>query len=172
MVKVPLFLGSSYTTAQFLEGSSQVWVTAPRWPCEQVRSDEAAKILARLQVNQPADESTPEVVLLRHQIEISIELESTGGLFKYKDVLGSGKVQNFRRMVLSGLVNIIQQQFTGEPQKPMYTRSNANTIAGRNMINYHAHVVYQHEMHLPPNLSLILGGCTSLTYLVASIIPL
>lgn len=40
------------------------------------------------------------------------------------------------------------------------------------MINYYAPVVYQNAMGLSRNLSLILGGCTSLTYLVGSAIPL
>ena len=40
------------------------------------------------------------------------------------------------------------------------------------MINYYAPVVYANAMHLSRNLSLILGGCTSLAYLAASFIPL
>ena len=43
---------------------------------------------------------------------------------------------------------------------------------GSNMINYYAPVVYASAMGLSRNLSLILGGCTSLTYLVGSAIPL
>ncbi|KAJ5580308.1 Major facilitator superfamily domain general substrate transporter [Penicillium hispanicum] len=126
----------------------------PRWLCEKDRSDEAAFILARLQLVQPADESTPEVVVLRRQIETAIEIESAGGPFRYKELLAGGKVQNLRRMILAGLVNI-QQQFTGS-----------------NMINYYAPTVYQNAMNLSRNLSLILGGCTSLAYLAGSIIPL
>lgn len=85
----------------------------PRWLCEQDRSDEAAHILARLQLKQPADDSSQEVVLLRRQIETAIALESAGGPFKYRELLAGGKVQNLRRMILAGLINI-QQQFTGE----------------------------------------------------------
>jgi MFS family permease len=40
------------------------------------------------------------------------------------------------------------------------------------MINYYAPVVYANAMGLSRNLSLILGGCTALTYLVGSILPL
>lgn len=40
------------------------------------------------------------------------------------------------------------------------------------MINYYAPVVYQNAMGLSRNLSLILGGCTALTYLGGSFIPL
>lgn len=84
----------------------------PRWLCEQDRSDEAGRILAHLQLEQPADESTPEVIQLRRQIESAIEIESAGGPFQYKELLAGGKVQNLRRMILAGLVNV-QQQFTG-----------------------------------------------------------
>ncbi|OGE50019.1 hypothetical protein PENARI_c018G03100 [Penicillium arizonense] len=127
---------------------------SPRWLCEQDRSDEAASVLARLQVAQPANESHPDVVHLRRQIESSIEIESAGGPFKYKELWSGGQMGNLRRMILAAVVNI-QQQFTGS-----------------NMINYYAPIVYQNAMHLSRNLSLILGGCTSLAYLVGSIIPL
>ena len=40
------------------------------------------------------------------------------------------------------------------------------------MINYYAPVVYANAMGLSRNLLLILGGCTALTYLVGSILPL
>ncbi|KAJ5404187.1 hypothetical protein N7509_004058 [Penicillium cosmopolitanum] len=126
----------------------------PRWLCEQDRSEEAASVLARLQMEQPANESTPEVILLRRQIETSLEIESAGGPFKYRELLSGGKMQNLRRMILAALVNV-QQQFTGS-----------------NMINYYAPIVYQNAMHLSRNLSLILGGCTSLAYLAGSFIPL
>ncbi|OQD82797.1 hypothetical protein PENANT_c019G03980 [Penicillium antarcticum] len=127
---------------------------SPRWLCEQDRSDEAASVLARLQMDQPANQSHPGVVHLRRQTETSIEIESAGGPFEYKELWSGGQMGNLRRMILAAVVNI-QQQFTGS-----------------NMINYYAPIVYQNAMHLSRNLSLILGGCTSLTYLVGSIIPL
>jgi MFS family permease len=85
---------------------------SPRWLCEQDRSDEAASVLARLQMDQPADVTTPEVVQLRRQIESSIEIESAGGPFEYKELWSRGKMGNLRRMILAAVVNI-QQQFTG-----------------------------------------------------------
>jgi hypothetical protein len=126
----------------------------PRWLCEQDRSDEAATVLARLQERQPADESTPEVIQLRVQIETAIEMESAGGPFRYKELITGDKMQNFRRMILCGLVNVMQQ------------------FTGANMINYYAPVVYQSTMHLSRNMALIMGGCTSLAYLGGSMIPL
>ena len=55
-----------------------------------------------------------------------------------------------------------------QDMSPRYTL----TILLSNMINYYAPVVYANAMGLSRNLSLILGGCTSLTYLVGSAIPL
>jgi hypothetical protein len=77
----------------------------------QGRITEAGNILAALK----SKEATPEdedVVLLRRQIETSIEIESAGGPFQYKELLVGGKIQNFRRLILCGLVNLMQQ-FTG-----------------------------------------------------------
>ena len=45
-------------------------------------------------------------------------------------------------------------------------------LISNNRINYYAPVVYANAMGLSRNLSLILGGATSLTYLIGSIIPL
>lgn len=87
----------------------------PRWLCEQGRGEEAALVLASLQREQPADENTPEVSLMRRQIETSIELESAGGPFRFRELLQGGKVQNLRRVLLGALVNV-QQQFTGKTQ--------------------------------------------------------
>lgn len=86
---------------------------SPRWLCEQDRSDEAASVLAHLQLQQPANESSPDVVHLRRQIETSIEIESAGGPFKYKELWSGGSMGNLRRMILAAVVNI-QQQFTGK----------------------------------------------------------
>lgn len=122
----------------------------PRWLCEQDRREDAAAILEQLQ----QDAAPGEVDRALLQIETALALESGSGPFRYSELFERGKIQNLRRMALCGLVNL-QQQFTGA-----------------NMINYYAPVVYQNTMKLSRNLSLIMGGCTSLTYLVGSIIPL
>lgn len=124
---------------------------SPRWLTEKGRIKEAGDVLAAL-ADAPADDE--DVVYLRRQIETSIEIESAGGPFRYAELVKGGKLQNGRRLILCGMVNLMQQ-FTGS-----------------NMINYYAPTVYQNAMGLSRNLSLILGGCTSLTYLIGSIIPL
>jgi hypothetical protein len=125
----------------------------PRYLIEKGRNSAAGEVLARLESSTatPQDE---EVVFQRRQIETSLEIESAGGPFRYSELLKGGRIQNFRRVCLCCAVNLMQQ-FTGS-----------------NMINYYAPVVYANTMGLSRNLSLILGGCTSLTYLAASFIPL
>lgn len=125
----------------------------PRYLCLKDKTTEASQVVAALQgKGTPIDD--PEVQYIIKQINTGIQIESEGGPFKYKELLQGGRTQNFRRIVLCCAVNVMQQ-FTGS-----------------NMINYYAPVVYANAMHLSRNLSLILGGCTSLTYLVGSCIPL
>ncbi|RDW64099.1 hypothetical protein BP5796_10601 [Coleophoma crateriformis] len=124
----------------------------PRYLIEKGRNTEAAEILARLIGDATID--SEEVVFQRRQIETSLELEGAGGPFRYSELLRGGKIGNFRRVCLCCAVNLMQQ-FTGS-----------------NMINYYAPTVYANAMGLSRIVSLILGGCTSLTYLVASFIPL
>jgi len=125
----------------------------PRYLIESGRNAEAAEILARL-IGPDATPDSEEVVFQRKQIESSLEVESAGGPFKYKELLLGGRIQNLRRISLCCAVNVMQQ------------------FTGANMINYYAPVVYANTMGLSRNISLILGGCTSLTYLAASFIPL
>lgn len=125
----------------------------PRWLMEKGRMSEAAEIIARLA--GPDTAATDEQVVFQcQQIEKSLEIESVGGPFRFTELIQGGKIGNFRRLCLAMAVNAMQQ-FTGS-----------------NMINYYAPVVYQQTMKLSRTLSLILGGCTSMTYLVASFIPL
>lgn len=126
----------------------------PRYLVLNNHNETAGEVLARLHPEKDITADHPDVVYFRTQIESAIETESAGGPFRYSELLTGGRVQNFRRVVLCMAVNVMQQ-FTGS-----------------NMINYYAPVVYQQTMGLSRTLSLILGGCTSLTYLVGSIIPL
>lgn len=84
----------------------------PRWLIEKGRVREAAEVIARLK-SKDATTADEDVVLLRRQIETSIEIESSGGPFRYTELLQRGKIQNLRRIILCGLVNVMQQ-FTGK----------------------------------------------------------
>lgn len=126
----------------------------PRYLVLNNQNDSAGEVLVRLHPGNHVTTDHPDIVHMKRQIESGIELESAGGPFRYRELLNGGKVQNFRRVVLCMAVNVMQQ-FTGS-----------------NMINYYAPVVYQQTMGLSRTLSLILGGCTSMTYLAGSAIPL
>jgi hypothetical protein len=126
----------------------------PRYLVLSNQNDSAGLVLTRLHPANDASTTHPDIIYMKRQIETGIELESAGGPFKYRELLTGGSIQNFRRIVLCMAVNVMQQ------------------FTGANMINCYAPVVYQQTMGLSRNLSLIMGGCTSLAYLVGSFIPL
>ncbi|KIY62664.1 general substrate transporter [Cylindrobasidium torrendii FP15055 ss-10] len=131
---------------------SMVLPDSPRWLIAHGRADEGSKVIAMLEDKDSIH--APEVVKIRKEIELSLEQESAGGPFQYKELFEGGPLGNFRRICLCIGINVMQQ-FTGS-----------------NMINYLAPIVYQNTMGLTRNLSLILGGATSVTYMLASFIPL
>ncbi|KAK0201198.1 general substrate transporter [Desarmillaria ectypa] len=125
---------------------------SPRWLIAHGYKEEGARVIAMLEDRDSPDH--PDVVRAQKEIELSLEQESAGGPFKYKELIENGHIGNFRRICLCIGINVMQQ-FTGS-----------------NMTNYLAPVVYQNTMGLSRNLSLMLGGCTSITYMFASFIPL
>ncbi|EIW74800.1 general substrate transporter [Coniophora puteana RWD-64-598 SS2] len=125
---------------------------SPRWLIAHGRADEGARVLAQLEDRDSIDH--PDVIEKLKEIEVSLAQESAGGPFRYKELLQGGPLGNFRRICLCCGINIMQQ------------------FTGANMINYLAPIVYQNTMGMSRNLSLILGGCTAITYMVASFIPL
>ncbi|KAA1477574.1 general substrate transporter [Dentipellis sp. KUC8613] len=124
---------------------------SPRWLIAHGREEEGLRVLAQL---EDRETDHPDVVEKKKEIDLSLQQESAGGPFRYKELLEGGPLGNFRRICLSIGINVMQQ-FTGS-----------------NMINYLAPIVYQNTMGLSRNLSLLLGGGTSCTYMVASFIPL
>ncbi|KAI9729311.1 MAG: hypothetical protein M1834_006982 [Cirrosporium novae-zelandiae] len=123
----------------------------PRYLILKGQPAKASQVLSQL---NDVDLGHHKVLHLRAQIETAVEAESAGGPFRYSELFEGGKLQNFRRICIACMVNVMQQ------------------FTGANMINYYAPTVYEKTMGLSRTMSLILGGCTSLTYLVGSIIPL
>ncbi|KAK0439227.1 general substrate transporter [Armillaria borealis] len=113
---------------------------SPRWLIAHGYKEEGARVIAMLEDRDSPDH--PDVVRAQREIELSLEQESAGGPFRYKELLENGPIGNFRRICLCIGINVMQQ-FTG----------------------YLAPVVYQNTMGLSRNLPLILGGCTSITYI-------
>lgn len=81
---------------------------SPRWLLEHGKTSKASVILARLQYDYATEESE-EVVMLRRQIETALELEHADGPFSYKELFMMGRVQNLRRMIMCGMINVMQQ---------------------------------------------------------------
>lgn len=114
------------------------------------RSEEARAVICDLR-DKPADDV--EVDNLIVDIRTGLEEERGDGPFRIQELFTWGKIQNFRRLLITISIQL-GQQFTGS-----------------NMINYYAPVIFENSMGLSRNLSLILGGCAQCTYLVGSAIP-
>ncbi|KAH7922505.1 general substrate transporter [Leucogyrophana mollusca] len=148
--RLPIGFQAVFALCLLLQG--MVLPDSPRWLIAHGRAEEGARVLAQLEDRDSVDH--PDVVEKLKEIEVSLAQESAGGVFRYRELLQGGPLGNFRRICLCAGVNIMQQ------------------FTGANMINYLAPIVYQDTMGLSRDLSLILGGCTAITYMVASFIPL
>ncbi|KAK7439071.1 hypothetical protein VKT23_017777 [Stygiomarasmius scandens] len=148
--RLPIGFQAVFALCLLLQG--MVLPDSPRWLMAHGHIEEAERVIAILEDKD--DVNHPDVLRVKREIEISLEQESAGGPFRYRELLQGGPIGNFRRICLCIGINVMQQ-FTGS-----------------NMINYLAPIVYQNTMGLSRNLSLILGGFTSVTYMFASFIPL
>ncbi|EGO02899.1 hypothetical protein SERLA73DRAFT_165828 [Serpula lacrymans var. lacrymans S7.3] len=148
--RLPIGFQAVFALCLLLQG--MVLPDSPRWLIAHDRREEGARVLAQLEDRDSIDH--PDVVQKLKEIEFSLEQESAGGPFRYAELLQGGPLGNFRRICLCIGINVMQQ------------------FTGANMINYLAPIVYQNTMGLSRDLSLILGGCTAITYMLASFIPL
>lgn len=144
---------------------------SPRWLVQQDRHEEARGVIAAL---KDLPESDPQVETAFLDIQLAVREESAGGPFRYQELFSGGEIGNFRRILLTVGIQLMQQ-FTGANMmyvaKSMVATTNVPECADCCFSNYYAPIVYEKTMGISRNLSLILGGCTSLTYLVGSIIP-
>ncbi|KAI9930773.1 hypothetical protein ASPWEDRAFT_182739 [Aspergillus wentii DTO 134E9] len=122
----------------------------PRWLVQHDRHEEARAVIAAIE-DKPLDDAEITKTIL--DIQVGLEEEQRGGPFRFMELFTWGEVQNLRRMLITISIEI-GQQFTGS-----------------NMINYYAPSLFQENMGLSRNLSLILAGCAQCTYLVGSAIP-
>lgn len=122
----------------------------PRWLVAHDRFEEANGVVAAL-LDKPSNHG--DVNFIIQDIRTGLEEENKDGPFQFKELFSWGKIQNFRRLLITISIEM-GQQFTGS-----------------NMINYYAPVMFQENMHMSRNLSLLLGGATQCTYLVGSAIP-
>ncbi|GFZ43631.1 hypothetical protein JCM24511_01351 [Saitozyma sp. JCM 24511] len=137
----------------------------PRWLLERGRNDDATRVLAAM---AGEDVSSARIVAQRDEILRSLEAERLAagpGEFHIKELFQGGKTGNWRRVGLSCAV-LVMQQATGARKRIRAECSAAN------MINYYAPTVYENAIGVSREVSLQLGGGTSLTYLAASFICL
>ncbi|KAI8712825.1 MFS domain-containing protein [Fusarium sp. LHS14.1] len=112
--------------------------------------EEARQTIAAI-VDKPDDDADVNRTLL--DIRSGLEEEQKGGPFSIKELFSWGEVQNLRRLLITISIQLAQQ------------------FSGSNMINYYAPVIFQGSMGLNRNTSLIVGGCSQITYLIGSCIP-
>ncbi|PSN67065.1 general substrate transporter [Corynespora cassiicola Philippines] len=122
----------------------------PRWLVQHDRYEEARAVTAALEDKDIDDEGVNATIL---DIRSGLEEEQRGGPFTFKELFTWGETQNLRRLLIVISIQMGQQ------------------FSGSNMINYYAPVIFQNNMGLSRNLSLILGGAAQCTYLVGSAIP-
>lgn len=123
----------------------------PRWLAARDRHEEAQQVIADILDKPTQDDAVIRVLL---DIQSGLEEEKRDGPFQFKELLTWGTQQNLRRLLLTIAIQLMQQW------------------SGSNMINYYAPVIFQDSMGLSRKMSLIIGGCAQLAYLVGSAIPI
>jgi len=115
------------------------------------RIDEANEVLALLE-GAPIDS---QVVRMESDIiRAAIEAESAGGPIQWREYFGGGKKQTFRRLILAYGIQMMQQ------------------LTGINAVIFYSSYLLQNVLGLDRHLSLIVGGCTGLSFFVFTFIPI
>lgn len=123
---------------------------SPRWLVQHDRHEEARAVVAAVEDTTIDDANVTKTIM---DIQFVLEEEQKDGPFRFKELFTWGEVQNLRRLIITITIEL-GQQFTGS-----------------NMINYYGPSLFEKNMYLSRNLSLILGGAMQCTYLVGSAIP-
>ncbi|KII95678.1 hypothetical protein PLICRDRAFT_170294 [Plicaturopsis crispa FD-325 SS-3] len=125
---------------------------SPRWLATQGRHDEVREVMARVQGRgaKPTDGD------VQHAAEIIIstaehEAKIAGG---WREVFQMGESQNFRRILLGGGAQFMQQ------------------MAGINILTYYSPTIYRNSLGLDEKLSQILSGCGAISFWLGSSAPI
>ncbi|KAF8150749.1 general substrate transporter [Crassisporium funariophilum] len=128
---------------------------SPRYLMAKGRKEEALEVLALLE-GEPA--SSPAVQQQYALINKAIETEAAGlaahGKITWRDYFKGGKPQTFRRLCLAYGIQMMQQ------------------LTGINAVIFYSAYLLQNVLNLERELSLIVGGCTGLTFFVFTFIPI
>ncbi|KAL8284081.1 hypothetical protein RQP46_005194 [Phenoliferia psychrophenolica] len=117
---------------------------SPRWLISNGQLVEGQRVVAAL---QPAPFDSEEVIL-----QTRVILDSLEGAEKQKisDIMTNGPTQHFRRMAIGASSQIFQQ------------------IGGCNAVIYFAPIIFEQNLKLSRNMSLILGGVNVTVYALAA----
>lgn len=121
---------------------------SPRWLLTHHREEEAATILAGLNGLRRDD---PEVVLQMDVIKDAVRKSGGGGKVPTKELFTNGKSQHFRRMILGGSSQFMQQ------------------LSGCNAVIYYFPILCEDALGTGHNLALLLGGINMVVYAIFAI---
>lgn len=122
---------------------------SPRWLIMRGRLAEAKDVMARL---MDKSEDDPEVQQEMHNVIEALEIQSTGGGFKMKELLKNGPSQNLRRTTLAMVAQFFQQ------------------ICGINLITYYATFLFENSLGFGPDMSRLLAAFNGTEYFLASLV--
>ena len=123
---------------------------SPRYCYKMGRNEEALKILCDVYDRDP---DHPKTVLEQKEILDAIAIETLHGQYKWRNIFKRDEVQTGHRVLLA------------------YGMQFMNQVGGINLVVYYVPSVLQQNVGLSRNLSLILGGCIQICFVVGSFYP-
>ncbi|KAF8540226.1 putative sugar transporter [Trichophaea hybrida] len=126
---------------------------SPRFLMAKDRKEEALEALALL---EGEDQSSAAVQAQFKSIQAALDFSagSNNGEVTFKDYFNGGKQQTFRRLALGYGIQMMQQ------------------LTGINAVIFYSAYLLENVLNLDRELSLIVGGCTGLTFFVFTFIPI
>ncbi|KAK5099963.1 hypothetical protein LTS08_005678 [Lithohypha guttulata] len=123
---------------------------SPRYCYQKGRKDEALQILCKVYDAPPDD---PKVRREENDILETIELEREQGEYQWRNILKRDRVQTGRRVLLA------------------YGMQFMNQMGGINLVVYYVPEALEQNVGLTRNLSLIIGGCIQVMFVIGSFYP-
>ncbi|WWC72735.1 uncharacterized protein I206_106699 [Kwoniella pini CBS 10737] len=131
--------------AMILIGGVAVLPESPRWLIAHGRPDEGLRVIAALDARSIDD---PVSVADHKKIVDALQAQMAAKSNKTRDLLKMGKQQHFRRALVGASTQLFQQ------------------IGGCNAVIYYSTVLFENQIGLETQLSLILGGVLSIVYMI------
>jgi sugar porter (SP) family MFS transporter len=127
---------------------------SPRYLMAKDRKEEALEILAIL---EGEDQNSASVQGQFKNIQAALDFSrssANGGAVTWRDYFRGGRQQTFRRLALGYGIQMMQQ------------------LTGINAVIFYSAYLLENVLNLERELSLIVGGCTGLTFFVFTFIPI